>query len=318
MEPVPSRRRLIGLVRALVAIMAVAGGALAQADLAGSYQRGDLAALRHAGAGGREDLGRALTSPDRATVLGALIAAEAAPTPWELLTPLAAVAGGWDRSTAAPAARTASRIARLLDGDAAILHDAPDERLAAAGEAWQALAARADRWSDVRVHALEVTTRIARARAATAEVAPDDSAALLAVARGDDDAQVRRAAIELLPVPVAVVDRAALVERLSADAEPTVRVVAAQALCAAIPEDAAAVLAVLGDAGLERLRAVLAAPPAGVDGALLDAARCLAADPDPRSLRALVALRHGAPRSLRASVARVAADVRARLPEASP
>jgi hypothetical protein len=89
-----------------------------------------------------------------------------------------------------------------------------------------------------------------------------------------------------------------------------------------VPEDAAAVLAALGEPGLEALRATVAAPPDDGSrhsgGALLDAARCLAADRDPRSVRALVVLRQVAPRPVRAAVARVAADVRARLAEDSP
>jgi hypothetical protein len=218
---------------------------------------------------------------------------------------------------AGPAARAGARIARTLDADAAILDDAPDERLAVIGAGWQALANRADRWSDVRVHALEVATRVNRARAATADDAIDDTAALVAAA-SDADPQLRRAALELLPVPAPASLRAALVTRISSDADAGVRLAAAQALCAAVPEDAAAVLAALGEPGLAALRTAITSPPPDVGGALLDAARCLAADRDPRSVRALVTLRHVAPPPLRAAVPRVAADVRARLAEDSP
>lgn len=305
--------------------------AVARADLGTVYQAGDIAGLRRAGAGG-EDLARALRAGDRATVQGAIVAAEAAPDAWGLLEPLAALAGGWDRAAAGPAARAAARIARSLDGDAAILGDAPDERLATIGAAWQALAERTDRWSDVRVHALEVATHVNRARAATAADVVDETAPLLA-ATSDADPQLRRAALELLPVPAPATLRAALVTRISTDADAGVKLAAAQALCAAVPEDAAAVLAALGEPGLEALRAAVVAPPDDAalvslgppgsshddrGGALLDAARCLAADRDPKSVRALVTLRHVAPRPLRAAVARVAADVRARLAEDSP
>jgi hypothetical protein len=303
-------------VPTVVAMLLVS--AVARADLGAAYQAGDIAGLRRAGASG-EDVALALRSSDRATVQGAIVAAEAAPDAWTLLEPLAALAGDWDRAAAGPAARAAARIARALDGDAAILDDVADERLIVIGAAWQALAERGDRWSDVRVHALEVATRVNRARAATAEDDVDATAPLVA-AMADADPQVRRAALELVPVPAPATLRVALVTRISADADPGVKLAAAQALCAAVPDDAAAVLAALGDAGLVALRAAVTTPPEGADAgaALLDAARCLAADRDPRSLRALVVLRQVAPRPVRAAVARVAADVRARLAEDSP
>jgi hypothetical protein len=129
---------------------------------------------------------------------------------------------------------------------------------------------------------------------------------------------MRRAALELLPVPAPVTLRAALVTRISSDGDPAVRLAAAQALCAAMPADAPAVLAALGEPGLEALRATVTSPPDESGGALLDVARCLAADRDPKSLRALVMLRHTAPRPLRTAVARVAADVRAQMAEDAP
>jgi hypothetical protein len=290
--------------------------AAARADLGTAYQAGDIAGLRRAGAGG-EDVARALRSGDRATVQGAIVAAEAVPDAWALLGPLADLAGSWDRATAAPAARAAARIARSLDGDAAIVGDVPDDRLATYGAAWQAIADRGDRWGDVRVHALEVATHVYRARSATADDLIDVAAPLLAAA-ADADPQLRRAALELLPVPVPAALRAALVTRISTDADRGVRLAAAQALCAAVPEDAAAVLAALGEPGLDALRADVSAPAEDAGAALLDAARCLAADRDPKSVRALVMLRQVAPRPVRAAVAPVAADVRARLAEDSP
>ena len=307
-----------------MAVLLVLVSAVARADLGAAYQAGDIAGLRRAGAGG-EDVARGLRSGDRATVMGAIVAAEAAPDPWVLLEPLAAQAGGWDRAVAGPAARAAARIARGLDGDTAIYADVPDERLAAIVAAWQPLAERADRWSDVRVHALEVSIRVSRARDATAEDMVDDLP-LLEAAASDPDPQLRRAALELVPVPAPAALRPWLVTRIATDAEPRVKLAAAQALCAAVPEDALDVLAALGEPGLEALRAAvaaIAAPGAAAEvgdlgGALVDVARCLAADRDPRSVRALVALRQAAPRPLRAVVARVAADVRARLAEDAP
>lgn len=288
---------------------ALAASASAWADLGASYRAGDVAGLRRAGAADHGGLAAALVSPDAATVLGAIVAAEAAPDPWELLVPLAAVAGGWDRRTAAPAARAAARIARAVDGDRAILDDVPDDRLEAAAIAWQALASRPDRWSDVRVHALEAATRLARARAATADPAPDDTAGLLA-ATLDPDPQLRRAALELMPVPPPASALQPLAARVASDDDPAVRLAAAQALCAGLPADADAVIAALGAPGLEALRTVLAGEAAARPesaAAVLDAARCLAADDDPQSRRTLARLRHAAPRTVRTAVGRLAA-----------
>jgi len=292
-----------------IAIFAlVAASATAHADLGAAWRAGDVAGLRRAGAADTGELAAALRGGDAAVVLGAVVAAEAAPDAWELLMPLAEVAGGWDRRTAAPAARAGARISRMLDGDAAILHDLPDDRLEAIGQAWEALARRADRWSDVRVHALEVATRVARARAATADDAIDDAAGLLA-AINDADPQVRRAALELMAVPVPVALHAPLAARVAGDDDLRVRLAAAQALCAALPADAPAVLAALGAPGLDALRTTLAEPGVAAEpeaaAAVLDAARCLAADDDPRSRRELVRLRHAAPRPVRAAVGRL-------------
>lgn len=291
---------------AIFALMAVS--ASAHADLGAAWRAGDVAALRRVGAAETGEVAAALRGGDPAAVLGATVAAEAAPDGWELLAPLAEVAGGWDRRLAAPAARAAARLSRRLDPDAAILLDVPDDRLEAIGQAWEGLARRADRWSDVRVHALEVSIRVMRARAATAEGPVDDASGLLAAA-GDADPQVRRAALELMPVPVPAALHAPLAARVAADADPGVRLAAAQALCAALPADAPAVLAALGAPGLDALRATLLAPgvAARADNAaaVLDAARCLVADDDPRSRRELARLRHAAPRPVRAALGKL-------------
>ena len=91
---------------------------------------------------------------------------------------------------------------------------------------------------------------------------------------------------------------------------PAVRLAAAQALCAALPADGPAVLAALGAPGLDAVRTAVVAAETEADrgAAVLDAARCLAADDDPRSRRALVRLRHAAPRPVRAAIGKVAAE----------
>ncbi|HVK75809.1 MAG TPA: hypothetical protein VM734_20905 [Kofleriaceae bacterium] len=296
--------RLVG------AAVVLLGAGVASAAWGPTYRTGDLGELRRrAMNGGAAEVARGLRSGDRAEVLGAIAGADAAPDAWELLEELAVVAGGWDRSTAAPAAHAAARIARGLDGDRAVLLDVPDDRLAAAAARWVELAGRADRWTDVRVHAVEVVAHLDQARAATADAAPDVAARLIAVL-DDPDPELRRAALELLPLPVAPTARAALAARVAGDAAPAVRFAAAQALCAALPDDAEAVLAALGPDGLAGLRALAGAVPATSGAAAIAAARCLAADADPRSQRALAQLRHAAPAPVRAAVARAAAAVK--------
>lgn len=264
-----------------------------------SYERGDLDEVRRWGAAATPDelIGR-LAAADRVEVLAAIAAAPASPDGAALLPALATLAGGWDRSLAAPAARAARAIARGLDGDRAIRDDLDDDALAAAADAWAALAARRDRWSDVRALAIEIAADLTAARAATAD-APPDRWIHLAAHFGDPDPEIRLAALERVDIPAPEALRAPLVDRLVADRDPRVRLVAAQALCAADPR---AAVAALGEPGREALYAVIAAPTDRT-GALLDAARCLAADDDPRAARAFTQLRQRAPRVLRAPLA---------------
>ena len=286
-------------------------------------------ARRDAAAAPAEALEARLRSPVRAVSLAAIAAADASPDRAGLLAELAVAAGGWDRSLAAPAARAARVIARGLIGDEVAAGGGPaglppgevveldDDELARAIDAWRAVAGRADRWADVRVAALEIVVALVAVRRelAAGPVTADDLTAFT----GDADPEVRRAAIELTPVPAPVGARAGLVGRLVGDPVVAVRLAAAQALCADLPRDAAAVLTALGDDGRAAVRALVA--PAATDTALvvappgaaaIDAARCLAADDDPASRQALEALRHRLPRGLRATLAAVIADVAAR------
>lgn len=286
-------------------------------------------ARRAAAAGPPEELEARLRSPVRAVRLAAIAAADASPDRAGLLAELAAAAGGWDRSLAAPAARAARVIARGLIGDEGAaggglaglppgeVVELDDDELARAIDAWRALAGRADRWADVRVAALEIVVALVAVRRelAAGPVTADDLTAFAA----DADPEVRRAAIELTAVPAPVGARAGLVARLVGDPVVAVRLAAAQALCADLPRDAAAVLTALGGAGRAAVRELVA--PAPADGepaaippgaAAIDAARCLAADDDPASRRALEVLRHRLPRGLRATLAAVIADVAAR------
>ncbi|MBK9030153.1 MAG: hypothetical protein IPL61_02240 [Myxococcales bacterium] len=266
------------------------------------YLAGDLAELRRRGeaapiAGVRDDL----AATDRATAYAAMAAVVGHDDAPLALTALAQIAGGWDRARAAPATTTARRIVATLDDARAIRDDLDDDLLAEAAAAWLAVADRADRWSDVRAGALGIAVALTQARAATAATAPD-LPALLAPRYVDADPEVRLAALESTPAPVPAPLVAPTIARLTGDPVAAVRLVAAQVLCAV---DAEAAIAAMGPAGRAAMVAAVAGP-LDRPGALLDLARCLAADDDPASARALATLRQRAPRALRAPLAALA------------
>jgi hypothetical protein len=247
-----------------------------------------------------------LVASDRAEVSAALEAAPAAPDAWELLDDLARLASSWDRSQAAPAARAAARIARTLDPDLVITQEIPDDKLASWQRTWAELGARVDRWGDVRVHAIEVAANLAAARVATAADPPGVGYDLAATLR-DGDPEVRRVACELMPQPLPPDVSAVLGDAVAIDADPAVALSCAQALCSDLRyQDAERVLVALGEDGKARLRAIFTGVlPTGPDGALVDAARCLArnrAKEDGPALRALAAK---IPRHLRRALRRV-------------
>lgn len=266
-----------------------------------AHARGDHDEVaRQAVAAGAAGVRPMLAASARAEVIAGIAAAPATPDGWELLADLARLAGRWDRSVAAPAAHAAARIARDLDADVAILHDVPDDALAARQEAWATLAARGDRWADVRVHALEVAATIARARRATAEDDPGLGYPL-EVHLDDADPEVRRAACELVPQPAPPATFDPLGAAIRDDPDEAVVLACAQALCADLAWDPATPVLVALDAdGAARLRAIAKAPlPAVPAGAIVDAARCLIARGEPADLAAVRALEARAPRSVR-------------------
>ncbi|HTJ40470.1 MAG TPA: hypothetical protein VL463_00180 [Kofleriaceae bacterium] len=228
-----------------------------------AFDRGDHDEVAREGA----KLGAAGLAPllrsDRADA--AIEAAASAPDGYELLVDLAAVAGGWDRARAAPAARVAAHIADAMDD--ATERDLPDDALAAAQDAWAAIARAPDRWADVRVHALEVAAHVARARHAGLGY---DLAAFL----HDPDPEVRRAAIELVPAPLPADLLAPIAAAISADDDDTVALAAAQIVCgelASAPADP--IVAAVGDRGLDRIRALVRSHPKSIE-----AKRCLRYD----------------------------------------
>jgi hypothetical protein len=296
----------VPLVLVVLAVLAGSGAArLAQALETGNPD--DVAwAARQVGT---EAVAAALVDGDRVARRAGAIAAPAVDDGWSLLDELAAAAADWERTRAVDAARAALAIARRFDGDAAATGDVPDDVLADLARAWSELARRADRWPDVRVAALEIAARLARARLATTDDDPGlgfDLEAMLA----DADPLLRRTAAELVPMPTDSALRPALARVVSADADPSVVVAAAQAVCAdlAAGDDAGPILSALGGSGIERLRVVLGADAARSlpAGAIVDAARCLAADGAPASRAALRSLAARAPRAARSALARVA------------
>lgn len=257
---------------------------------------------------GTDEVAAVLADTDPLAARAATIAAPAVDDGWSLLDELAARATGWDRTAAVDATHAALIIARRLDGDLAIETDLPDDVLAALGARWLAIARRGDRWPDVRVGALEIAARLARARVATAEDDPGpgyDLDRFLA----DPDPALRRAAAELLPQPTAAVFRASLARAVIDDPDRAVVVAAAQALCADLAAGDAKppILAALGPPGLARLRGVVTAPGLAAlpPGALVDTARCLLADRSGASRAAVAALAARAPRGVRAAIARI-------------
>jgi hypothetical protein len=263
---------------------------LAILGLLGAYQRGDRAAVAHHGAHSSVlALSQALAAPERGDRLAAIQAATSAGhDAWVLLAPLAERARERDRPVAAAAARAAVRIAERIDRRRALEWDIPVDDLLDRLVAWRELARDGGSWPDVRVHAMETAAHLYAALGDDASEAPFDLVSALA----DPEPEVRRAALELSPMPLPDELLATVVARVTADGDATVALVAAQTACTAIALDAEAapILAALGDAGLARLRELVvepAAPPAAV----IDAARCLAADPNPLSKTVLRSLR---------------------------
>lgn len=281
----------------LLVVLAASGAE----ELVAAHGRGDHDEVaRRAGQAGAGTIGPMLADADPARVQVGIAAAPAAPDAWELLAPLARLAAGWDRSRAAPAAHAAARIARGLDVESALLLDMPDDMLEARQQAWAAVAAGADRWADVRVHALEVAAALAGARHVTADADPGLGYELAGVL-SDDDPEVRRAGCELVPQPAPADALATLGAAIRSDENPAVALACAQALCAGLAWDPATpALTALGDEGAARLRAIARGPlPAVPAGALVDATRCLAARKTREDDAAIGLLATKAPRQVR-------------------
>lgn len=278
----------------------IAIGAAGIASMKTAMEAGDLERAAHQGVlAGPLVVEQALTSPDRATRMAGIAAATATDDRIELLEPLAAEAAGPDRRTAVPAATAGRTIAREVARDVS-QGDLPDdiapEDILRWRDRWGEIAVDRTRWIEVRVVALDVAAALdASVHASSAGATAPTSGRMttggigidLAAALADPDPAFRRAALALAPIPLPAALRAPLASTVVKDIDPLVALGAAQALCADLVADTPApILAALGARGLIRLRTIIRT--AGVSrGVVRDAARCLAADPDPASAAAL-------------------------------
>lgn len=264
-------------------------------DLVAAFQRTDFDRLARAG---RRLSARGLAPLIAGTRVvearAAIAAAPYAEDAWQLLADLARLALSPDRRLGPPAAHAGVLIAQNLDpARIAELEIAPSV-LRERASAWRAVALRTGSWPDVRVHAIEINAVLVAALPARARSGVELD--LLAIA-ADEEPEVRRAALELEPQPLKGQALERIAEILRADASPVVAIVAGQALCGGIGmrDPAAPRLRALGDAGLERLRNLVAnrqLPPR----ARLDAAQCLRASGKAPDRAALIQLRSSVPR----------------------
>ncbi len=187
----------------LVASLATMKAALERHDVDEAARQGTLA--------GPAIVGKALAG-DRTAQLAAIAAAPQVEDRAELLPALATVAGGPDRRTAIPAARAALAIAKDF-AHRELPDDIAPEDVAVWHDVWLAVAARSDRWIEVRSIALEVA-------AALGEVPLS----------ADPDPAVRLAAIEVQPAPIPAL-HAALAAIVTKDIDDGVALAAARVLC---------------------------------------------------------------------------------------
>ncbi len=251
------------------------------ASMKAAMERGDSDEAGRQGAlAGPAIVEQALASPDRATRLAGIAAAPATEDRAELLEALATIAAGPDRRTALPAARAARTIAREL-----AKRDPSDDLAPDDVSLWRAsyaqLAADRTRWIELRVLALDTACALA----------PDGAGLPLETSLADPDPALRRAALADLAIPIPTEHRARIAQTIVTDTDALVALTAGQVLCADLAADPAQpILDALGEPGLARLRAAVAAEDAP-RVALKEIARCLAADKNPASGAALRIIR---------------------------
>lgn len=276
-----------------------------------AWRRGDeLEAARLAHQAGRAAIRSGLAARDRAEVTVALVALARQGAPWPLAE-LATLAASADRRRARAAVQVARELLARLAAtgpDGATADGLDGVELALARDRWLAVAREPTRWSDVRADSLEVAAGLGQAawQAGEPDARDDTERALLSFLH-DEDAALRRAAIELSWQPLSAASAAALAARVTDEREPAVAAVAAAALCdelAAPAVDPASVVARLGSGGLAKVQAQVrgSTHPGATELAL---ARCLLVAGDEASAQALRHLRAVARGPVRRALAAV-------------
>ena len=233
------------------------------ATMTDAYERGDVdEASRQGVLAGPAIVEQAFDAPARATVLAAIASAPHVDARPELLPGLAELASSADRRVAIPAALAARTIAREL-----AMHDLPDDIGSDDVMTWRALfdqvAHAKPRFIEVRVFALDTVSSLAQT------LTPSTTGFDLAGALADPDPAFRAAAVALVPRPTPEALRAPLANAVKNDADVSVALAAAQALCG---DDREPALALLGAQGIERIKQLVAGKPARM---IRDATRCL-------------------------------------------
>lgn len=276
-----------------------------------AWRRGDeLEAAQLAHQAGRLAIRAGLASRELVEVTVALVALARQGDPWPL-PELAALAEAADPRRSRAAVKVARELVARLgatgpDGAAAAGLDGVE--LALARDRWLAVAREPARWSDVRADSLEVAAALGQVawQAGEPSASADTARALLGFFE-DEDAALRRAAIELVPAPLGPESSSALAARVTSERVPEVAAAAAAVLCAelAAPEAASEpILTLLGPAGLAAVQRWTRAhaSPGATEVAL---ARCLAAAGDAASQQALRHLRGVAQGPVRRALAAV-------------
>ena len=234
------------------------------ASMNGAFEQGDLdEATRQGALAGPVAIERAFTDPSRTTQLAAIASAPYVEAGPELLPSLATLAANPDRRTAIPAALAARTIAREL-AKAELPDDLDSDDVMTWRARFEEIAKRPSAFIEVRVYSLDTVSTLA------GMLAPQSLGFDLPPMLADPDPAIRAAAVSLIPRPTPAAFRTPLATAVADDADPTVALYAAQALCGDDPKGA---LPLLGARGIDRIKKLVAATP---KKQARDAARCLA------------------------------------------
>jgi len=211
---------------------------------------------------GDAELSKRLGARERLSQLSAIEVARRTSDPSALLSALAEAADGRDRSVCIGATRAAVSITMALNQGVIENKEIDLAVLAAALTHWRRIVEDQGRWADVRVHALEISHRLAGL------TNRKDALAFLLSQIKSGEPELRRAALELLPQPLDVKTRAAAIGAIS-DKHDLVSAAAAGAICQAITagDAPAPIRDALGQAGTDKLRALHKASPTWLEPA---------------------------------------------------